>query len=105
MFAARTTSLWLAIWLIALAAASHQGWAANLFALASDLFPKQAVASVVGIGGLGGAILAMVFSETAGTILQKTGSYWSLFVVSGFAYIVALAIIHALVPRLNPVDW
>jgi ACS family hexuronate transporter-like MFS transporter len=104
MFAAQTTSLWLAICLIALAAASHQGWAANLFALASDLFPKEAVASVVGIGGLGGALLAMAFSETAGVILEKTGSYWSLFVISSLAYIVALAVIHALVPRLNPVQ-
>ena len=104
MFAAQTSSLWVAIGLISLAAAVHQGWAANLFALASDLFPRQAVASVVGLGGLGGALLAMAFSETAGFILNKTGSYWSLFAISGLAYLAALALIHVLTPRLTPAD-
>lgn len=104
MFAAQTSELWVAIALIAIAAAAHQGWAANLFALASDLFPKQAVASVVGLGGMAGAVAAMAFSESAGLILEKTGSYWPLFAISGCAYVVALGIIHALVPRLTPAE-
>ncbi len=104
MFAAQTTSLWLAVCLIALAAAAHQGWAANLFALASDLFPRQAVASVVGLGGMGGALTAMAFSESAGFILDKTGSYWSLFAIAGLAYLAALALIHVLTPRLTPAN-
>ncbi len=103
MFAAQTAHLWVAIGLIALAAAAHQGWAANLFALASDLFPKRAVASVVGLGGMVAALAAMAFSESAGFILQVTGSYWSLFAIAGCAYVAALAIMHALVPRLTPV--
>jgi ACS family hexuronate transporter-like MFS transporter len=74
MFAPVTSSLWVAVVLIAVAAAAHQGWAANLFALASDLFPKQVVASVVGIGGMAGAVAAMAFSESAGFILERTGS-------------------------------
>ncbi|MDP9174267.1 MAG: MFS transporter [Planctomycetota bacterium] len=102
MVAAGTDHLWLAIALISCAAAAHQGWSANLFALASDLFPRQAVASVVGIGGMGGALAAMAFSESAGLILDKTGSYWSLFVMAGCAYLSALAIIHVLLPRLTP---
>lgn len=102
MLAAQTENLWLAIGLISLATAAHQGWAANLFALASDLFPKSAVASVVGVGGMGAAVMAMIFSESAGFILEKTGSYWSLFVIAGCAYLSALAIIHALAPRLAP---
>jgi ACS family hexuronate transporter-like MFS transporter len=101
MFASQTEHLWLAVTLISLAAAAHQGWSANLFALASDLFPKQAVASVVGFGAMGGALTAIAFSESAGIILQKTGSYWSLFIISGVAYVVALAVIHALSPRLT----
>jgi ACS family hexuronate transporter-like MFS transporter len=100
VFAPQTSSLWVAIWLIALAAAAHQGWAANLFALASDLFPKQAVASVVGLGGMAGALAAMAFSESAGFILEKTGSYWSLFAISGCAYVSALAVIQVLAPKL-----
>jgi ACS family hexuronate transporter-like MFS transporter len=102
MFAAHTSHLWVAIGLIAVAAAAHQGWAANLFALASDLFPKQAVASVVGLGGMVAAMAAMAFSESAGFILETTGSYWSLFVIAGFTYVAALAVIHLLVPRLTP---
>jgi ACS family hexuronate transporter-like MFS transporter len=104
IYAAKTNSLWGAVLVLALAAAAHQGWAANLFALASDLFPKNAVASVVGLGGMAGALAAMVFSELSGFILQKTGSYWSLFVIAGCAYISALAVMHLLVPRLTPVD-
>ncbi len=96
-------NLWVAAGLVGLAAAAHQGWAANLYTLVSDLFPKEAVASVVGIGGTCGSLMAMVFSESAGTILQRTGSYWSLFLISGSAYIVALGIIQWLVPRMDPV--
>jgi len=104
IFAPQTSNLWVAIWLIAVAAAAHQGWAANLFALASDLFPKQAVASVVGIGGMAGALAAMAFAESAGFILEKTGSYWSLFAISGCAYLVALGAIHLLAPTLAPAN-
>lgn len=102
VFAAHASNLWLATLLIGLAASAHQGWAANLFALASDLFPKQAVASVVGLGGMTGALTAMAFSEYAGIILEKTGSYWSLFAVAPSAYLAALALIHWLSPRLQP---
>jgi ACS family hexuronate transporter-like MFS transporter len=89
--------------LIGLAASAHQGWAANLFALASDLFPTQAVASVVGLGGMAGALTAMAFSESTGFILQMTGSYWSLFAIASLTYLAALAVIHWLSPRLEPV--
>ncbi len=102
MFAAQVSNLWLATLLIGLAAAAHQGWAANLFALASDLFPKQAVASIVGLGGMFGSLTAMGFSESAGFILETTGSYWSLFAISGCAYLAALALMHAVLPRWEP---
>jgi ACS family hexuronate transporter-like MFS transporter len=100
--AARCSNLWVATLLIGLAASAHQGWAANLFTLVSDLFPKQAVASVVGLGSMFGSLTAMLFSQSAGFVLQTTGSYWSLFAIAGGAYVVALAIVHALVPRLTP---
>ncbi len=104
VFAAHASNLWLATFLIGLAASAHQGWAANLFALASDLFPNQAVASVVGLGGMAGAITAMAFSESTGFILEKTGGYWSLFAIASSVYVIALAIIHWLSPQLRPVE-
>ncbi|HEX9047794.1 MAG TPA: MFS transporter, partial [Verrucomicrobiae bacterium] len=103
VFAAHAANLWLATFLIGLAASAHQGWAANLFALASDLFPAPAVASVVGLGGMAGALTAMAFSEFTGLLLEMTGSYWPLFVLAASAYLAALALIHWLSPRLEPV--
>ena len=104
VFAAKTSHLWLATLLIGLATAAHQGWAANLFSLAGDLFPKHAIASVVGLGGMFGAITSMVLAQSVGFILQTTGSYWSLFVIAASAYLVALAIMHALLPDMTPAD-
>lgn len=103
VFAAHAKNVSLATALIGLAASAHQGWSANLFTMVSDMFPKKAVASVVGLGGMFGSIAAMVFSQSAGLILEKTGSYWSLFAIAAGAYVAALAIMHALVPRMTPV--
>lgn len=95
---------WWAVFLIGLAAASHQGWSANIFTTASDMFPKKAVASVVGVGGMAGAIGGMLIATAAGLILQFTGHYLPLFIVCGSVYLVALFIFHILVPRLEPAD-
>ncbi len=103
IFAARTTNLWIAVGLVALAAAAHQGWSANLFTLVSDMFPKPAVGSVVGIGGMAGAIGGMLIAIVVGEILQRTsGNYVPIFVMAGTAYLVALLVIHLLAPRLEP---
>lgn len=83
VFAAHASNLRVVTFLIGLAAPAHQGWAANLFTLVSDLFPKQAVASVVGLGGMFGSIAAMAFPQSAGFILQKTGSDRTLFIIAG----------------------
>jgi ACS family hexuronate transporter-like MFS transporter len=95
-------SLWLAVGLIGLATAAHQGWSVNLFTLPSDLFPQRAVASVVGLGGFGGAVSGMCFSTLTGLLLQTTGSYIPIFIMAATAYLVALAVIHLLVPRMAP---
>jgi MFS transporter, ACS family, aldohexuronate transporter len=102
MAASGLSNMWLAVSLIGLAAASHQGWSANIFTTASDMFPKRAVGTVVGIGGMAGAVGGMLFSTGAGYILEWTGSYMTLFIISGSAYLVALLIFHLLVPKMEP---
>ena len=102
VIAARTPSAWLAVSLIALAAGAHQGWSANLYTLVSDMFPRNAVAGVVGFASMFGAIGGMLAAKAVGYILQRTGSYVSVFILAGVSYLVALCFIQALVPRLKP---
>jgi ACS family hexuronate transporter-like MFS transporter len=101
VFAAQTSSLWTAVALVSLAAAAHQGWSANIFTTASDMFPRRAIGSVVGIGGMAGAAGGMLIALAVGAILQRTGSYVPVFILAGSAYLVALLFIHLLVPRLS----
>jgi MFS transporter, ACS family, hexuronate transporter len=95
-------NLWASVFLVGLAAAAHQGWSANLYTLVSDTFPRRAVGSVVGIGGMAGAIGGLLLSFVVGEVLQRTGKYDSLWVVAGSAYLVTWGIIHLLIPRLEP---
>ncbi len=83
--------MWVAVALISLAASAHQGWSANLFTLTSDMFPRQAVGSVVGLGGMAGAVGGMLIAKITGYMLQTTGSYIPIFFMAAFAYLVALA--------------
>ena len=103
LFAARANHLWLAVALIGMATAGHQGWSANVYTLASDMFPRHAVASVVGMGGFAGAVGGMLISTVIGLLLQATGSYVPVFMLAGSAYLIALVVVHALAPRLQPV--
>jgi ACS family hexuronate transporter-like MFS transporter len=102
--AANVHSLWAAVALVSLATAGHQGWSANMFTFASDLFPRRAVASVVGIGGFGGAVGGMVIATLTGWVLQATGSYVPIFIIAGSVYLAALLVIHLLTPTMRPVD-
>ena len=104
VFASQVGSLWMAVGLIGLAAASHQGWSANIFTTVSDMFPKKAVGSVVGLGGMAGAVGGMVFSASTGFILEWTGSYLSLFIISGSIYLIALGLMQLLTAKAKPVD-
>lgn len=101
MLAARTTDPWVAVGLVALAAGAHQGWSANIYTLASDMFPRGAVASVVGFGTLLGTISGVLLSKIVGYILQTTGSYVPVFVLAGTAYLIALGFVQALAPKLD----
>ncbi len=103
MAANQVSGLWTAVLLIGLAAGAHQAWSANIFTFASDMFPKQAVGSVTGLGGMAGAVGGMLFSALAGHILEWTGSYFILFIIAGSAYLLALGIIQLLAPSLEPV--
>jgi ACS family hexuronate transporter-like MFS transporter len=103
IFAARIESLWGAVLLIGLAAAAHQGFSANLFTLASDIFPTQAVGSIVGFGGMAGAVGGMLIAKIVGYTLQWTGSYMVPFLMAGCAYLLALGAIQLLSPRLEMV--
>jgi ACS family hexuronate transporter-like MFS transporter len=103
--------IWGAVVLIGVAGAAHQAWSANLFTTASDMFPKRAVASVVGIGGMAGSAGGFCFPIFAGWLLDRfhrTGSeaaaYSILFAICGSAYLVAFAINHLLAPRFEPVE-
>lgn len=101
-FASMTSSIVVAIALISLATAAHQGWSANLFTTASDMFPKRAVGSVTGIGGMMGGIGGALLAAFAGKIIGVAG-YWPLFIFASGAYLLALAIMQVLAPRLEPV--
>ncbi|MFC3549873.1 MFS transporter [Lysobacter cavernae] len=102
VFAAKAENLWVAVVLIGLATAGHQGWSANVFTLTSDMFPRRAVASVVGIGGFAGAVGGMMIATFTGFLLETTGSYVPVFLVAGSAYLVALVVVHLLAPHLAP---
>jgi ACS family hexuronate transporter-like MFS transporter len=103
MFASKAADLWMAVALVSLATSAHQGWSCNLFTLVSDMFPRQAVGSVVGLGGMAGSIGGMTIAWVTGRLLEATGSYVPVFLMASFAYLIALGAIHLLVPRLQPV--
>lgn len=102
-FAAQTTELWLAVGLIGLALAAHSAWSANLFTLTTDMFPRQVVGSVVGIGSMLGAVGGMFGATIGGFLLQTTGSYVSLFIFAGSAYLIAFTGIQILSPKLKSI--
>lgn len=94
--------LWIVVALMGLATAGHQGWSATLFTLPSDMFPKAAIASVTGIGGMAGGVGGVLLQIGAGAIVQFTHSYVTLFVMACLAYPMALLIIHLISPKLAP---
>ena len=99
--ASRVTSLWSAVGILGLATAAHQGWSANLFTTASDMFPRSSVGAVVGIGGMAGSVGAVLFSLSTGWVLQSHHSYTPLFSVAAASYLVGLLflLIHGAGPE------
>ena len=103
IFATRVESVWLATSFFALAAAAHQGWSATMYTVISDIFPKRAVASVVGFGGMLASFMSMAFFWLVSNILQGEGTYRSIMLICGSAYVAAWLIFHLAVPQLEPV--
>lgn len=101
------SNMWVAIFIVGLATACHQGWSSNLYTSISDMFPKHAVATVAGIGGTAGAIGAILLLKLTSILFDSSSSnadtYTTLFIIAGLAYVAALGCFHFLVPRLEQV--
>lgn len=104
LFAGGVTNEWVAVGLLSLATAGHQGWSANVYTTASDVFPSSVVGSVIGIAGMAGSVLGTLLSLGAGRILQLTGSYNSLFILAGSVYMVAFVCLQIFAPKLRRVQ-
>ena len=111
VFFATKFGVWPAVLLIALAGSAHQAWSANLYSTVSDMFPKGAVASVIGIGGMAGSAGASLFPIYCGRVLDRyklagneVGAYAHLLHILAFAYVVAFALNHLCAPRFEPIQ-
>lgn len=111
VFFATKLGVWPAVLMIALAGAAHQAWSANLFTTVSDMFPKRAVASVVGLGGMAGALGGACFPIVCGKILDahkaagnESGAYVQILHVCAFVYVVTFVVHHFLAPKFEQVD-
>jgi ACS family hexuronate transporter-like MFS transporter len=98
-------SEWAAIGVLGLAAGAHQGWSANLFTTASDMFPRSAVGAVVGIGGMAGSVGGALLAFFTGHILERTHSYALLFVMASTVYLLALLIMNLLAPVFKKAEF
>jgi ACS family hexuronate transporter-like MFS transporter len=98
-----SSSAWVAATLIGIAAGAHQGWSANLFTTTTDMFPRKAVGSVVGIGSCAGAIGGILLPLYIGKVLDANPNYYlPMFIIAGTAYLLAWAVVHVLAPKLEP---
>ena len=105
MFVLTAANLWVATIIIALAAAAHQGWAANIFTVVSDIYPKKLVGSIIGISGFAGAVGGALSASFIGLVLQVTGSYFFIFLFAGSAYLCAWIILRLLIPEIKPIAF
>ena len=97
------TNLWVAVGLISLAAAGHAGWSANIFTIVSDIYPKSAVASMIGLSGFAGAIGGALSAAFVGLLLETTGSYFLIFMVAALVYLVNWLILKVFIKEIKPI--
>lgn len=105
IFVSQVSSFYLAVALISLAAAAHMGWMANVYTLISDVFPQRAIGSVTGLSTMSAVLGGLVFSSVIGYILELTGSYVLIFVISGMTYITAWVVLIFGIPQLKKIDF
>ena len=98
------SSLWVAVLLISMATAAHQGWASNIFTIVSDIYPKNAVGSVTGLAGFAGAVGGIIFAPLVGFILDATGSYFIVFAYASLSYLLVWAILKIFIPKIAPIE-
>jgi len=105
-FVPAISSKWIAVFLIGLGAAGHQSWSINSYTLVPDVFPKKAVASVIGIGKMIGVVVAIIADLALGVVLDKAGNsgYFWAFVIAGLSYLSILGFVHLLMPKMTPMD-
>jgi ACS family hexuronate transporter-like MFS transporter len=101
-FATVANNIWISASLIALAGAAHQAWSANIFSLASDMFPRRVVGSVTGLGGMAGSLGGIALFILVGYLKDHHVSYAPIFIAAAVGYLLALAVIHLLAPKLEP---
>jgi len=104
MLVSQIANLWLAVILISLAAAGHQGWASNIFTIVSDIYPKQAVGSMTGLSGFAGAIGGALSASFVGLILEGTGSYFLIFLVASTVYLINWLILKLSIKEIKPLN-
>lgn len=103
-FVSHAQHMWISVLLISLAAFAHQGYAANIFTIVSDIYPKKAVGSVIGLSGSAGAVGGILFSFSVGYILEITGSYFLLFLFASVAYLLCWLFLKLFVPNSSRID-
>jgi ACS family hexuronate transporter-like MFS transporter len=101
--APHVSSVWLTVIIVGIAGSAHQGWSANLFSFVSDTMPKRTISSVVGLGGFVSYLTGALIAELIGWVLQTTGSYVTVFAGASLMYVISLALLHLLVPKIGPV--
>jgi len=104
MLVSQTHNLWVAVGLIALATAGHQGWASNIFTIVSDIYPKKAVGTMVGLCGFAGALGGALSASFVGLILESTGNYFLIFFVASSVYMVNWLILKLLIKEIKPLE-
>ena len=104
MLVSQIPNLWLAVAFISLAAAGHQGWAANIFTIVSDIYPKRAVGTMTGLSGFAGAVGGALSASFVGLVLESTGSYFLIFLVASSVYMVNWLIIRLSIKEIKPIE-
>lgn len=103
MLVSQISNLWIAVMLISLAAAGHQGWASNIFTIVSDVYPKNSVASMMGLSGFAGAIGGALSASFVGLILEGTNSYFLIFSIASVVYLLNYIILRISIPKIEPI--